>query len=512
MPYKLCDLSAIFLSLTSICCSAVVYADDTADVLDRCGPAPNTSYSDDYKEARQTLDQAAEKSNGNVSANVPDYFSGTGAWGSQSSSTHTTSMSVDHAKTIVAHESKTHAAEILGECGYRLCAIGVKGNAVANLAAIQSLGSVCTVAAKASLGNSESDSVGPTDGDTVVQFSPSSVVHVFEKDTEDVSVNAQRTAIDKIRLVPQAAVAGQQPLVTFLGKAAKSHDTYVDLGDKDNSHKSIVFQLNRPPEDNAIQVVDYMFTLGGSPRQNATVHFTLIHDESVLLPDPSLDCGSFNAHPYLHAAMVGQAASTYDPDRAGTKPPPAKLTANYDWPLSEGSNKVGAASHITASCTDQGLKNGKDRATLAFSDASNAHGSGEYPVTPGRDEASAGWLPEWTGTLTLPGSPSKYSYALRLDIDQIYRKSYGCSLKVISDDLKVNDSFPVTDRRPGSPPSSWQKSLSLDPGVYTLHLLCSQKSLFVDAQFIGSAVENISIDLASERSRKAVAPALTTNH
>lgn len=372
----------------------------TQRLMESCGMPPpmDVKYSSTFKEAvLRTLDRdASNTTDAYLQSIVDSAFIDFGFASTKSDVLHArTDISIDQAETLIESEYKNKPAQILAECGYRVCEINIQGENEQ----LTSLGleNVCTAALKATPGNIS---------DPDVQTSPTSVPYIFPagQDKAFYTVLVEYSGGGNIALAPSLS-----------SEVVQIVSPHGDLHLSPGRAVAVKFQLTRPSLSQCSAVADATFRAKDNYKIRADVSFDLVHDSACMIP-AQVDCGLLNENAVANAySDVGGPPNTGADETWHVIP---EGNTGFGPVVGQYQFNGGGDASVTAntSCAPLQADPAKARLLIEIDDILQADGgqpSGSG-FGPGGDAVSE---PHWKATEVFPGDPVTEKWTLNVDLN-----------------------------------------------------------------------------------------------
>jgi hypothetical protein len=383
---KFCCVRVFALASLILTCSSSVFAQS-------CGvpPPTNTQFSSNFQKAVLKIlsSSSASSTSADLTAITEAAFVDFGFNSDQNTVVNARDqLTLQQAEQFVQQEYKNQTAQIIAECGYRMCTLGSQLNGTL---AATGLANVCGAAIQSL------ELPASTSGGLSVQ--PMSVPYIFQPGQKVSIYNVTLTYTGPEREVI-VDLPGQGDLVSVVSPRTRS----VTL--LHNDVKTIKFRLTKPSSGSDAVTQQMVFRNHGNQQESSTVTVTLIPDKSYLNPPAIVPCGKVK--PNLKAVAFSD-----DPGRG------PKTGTAVDWvqiPVGEAGlgstfeeyhlNGGGdATASLTSSCTE--LTATQTDAVTILRLRPSMHATAGHCCSgfgPGGEAAAD---PEWQTTVALAGDPSR---------------------------------------------------------------------------------------------------------
>lgn len=390
-----------------------------------CGVQPGSfQYSERFYQAEAKLYKSTSATTAGVDV-VYDDLPIKGSFSSKNSVSNYESLTIEQAKSYIQQEHTDRGAQIIAECGYRLCTLANSPGSM-NPIAISVLQEVCTQAL-----TPRDVSVG------LLSASPRVSTTIFDKDektqTHDINVSNTSPGAMPVKAVVDQGTAGG----TYVTVSGQSTFTIPP-----KSSRTVKIVVKRPGTGKTI-TGSVKFVATADSTVSATTDFAIYADPSLLLPSANIPSGTLfpNASLYL------------DIDNP-TSPFTASQPGPYSVPVHQGPymcNPGGfndcAKAEYNASATSSGSS--LDQTAAAFRLDSTIGGT----CGSGNNGGDGGINPRWQTVLSLPGLADRHKWHVKLSSDiRHYKGSCTVSLASKIDAVKIDgvSSLDYADLPPGS--------------------------------------------------------------
>lgn len=364
-----------------------------------CGTPPpaNIQWSENFQKAVLKILSSSNQTNesGDLSAITEDGFLDFG-FKSDNNTTQNArdQLSIQQAEQFVQEEYKNKSAQIIAECGYRMCTLAAQPSGIV---ATAGLANVCSVA----FNNGEVPAIS-----SGLQSLPSAIPFIFrggQKSTLYTAVLANNTQGSVTVIVPNHT--------DFVSVVSPSNH---EIKIASSRYAMIKFRLLRPSLESGPVTQQLIFRDHDNLQAAATFTFTLVPDESDLYPPASIPCGSIN--PKLNAIAYSD-----DPGRG------PKSDTRDGWISIPAGDQSGLSS-----VAEDYTNNGNGHATAALDTSCTQLITTQTEVLtimrikphlwakaghccsgfgPGGEAAAN---PQWKTTITLPGNADKAHWHLTI--------------------------------------------------------------------------------------------------
>ena len=441
-----------------------------------CGVPPGPfSYSHNFYRAEAKYYDSS--SNTSVGATIPvDGLPIKGSLDSGQSVTDWQTLTIQEAQSYVQQEHASKKAQILAECGYRLCELANSPGSVSK-EAVAVYAEVC------------SQSLLPSDSaaNKILTVRPGAETAIFLSNatqTRSVTVTNNSPGSLKVRLSIEPGATGEKVLsvnvpteFTILPKASRS----------------IAVSIKKPTANQALSQ-QLVFEAVNDTTVNARVQFATYSDPALLLPPPSIEPGTIwpNAHIRLD---IDNPTSPFIADHFGP----------YNLPVQQGPQMCNPGGFNTC---------GKSiySATLSSPPSTADHTSAQLSITSylggtcgsGNTGGEGGIQPRWEAPVSLPGLANRQMWKIDLKTDIRYMYNWGggpgqCAVSI----------GPITNMVEKEGQSAGLFSLA--PGSYVLQLSCSATSpdlgCYGHANKVDEAYYNGHFNLTIDAKRVGSSPA-----
>ena len=356
--------------------------------------------------------------------------------------------SIEQAQQFIQREYQNQSAQIVSECGYRICTIASQGGSLA----AAGLANICSAAFRFS---------GSQPEQSALQAQPSTIPYIFGRNQTASIFNAF------ISYGGPGSVNVTVPTNTDLISVDSLFRNFTLNHDQG---RTIKFHLKRPSAEACIVSQEMPFRVTNDVNTLAIFSLSLVHDGSCLQP-VSVSCGSVDPHLSVTAYSDQPSGQGFDPKKdaknvwlavpSGDTP---GLASAYQEYLNNGGGNANA--WLESSCSVLEAQSSSVRFLIQLKthlQAQSGHCCGGSQ--PGGD-AEGG--PEWKTTITLPGDPINQKWNLQLTSTIV--PTSACTVEVDG-----NPPISTTLISPG--PAQTSKWPPLSSGSHQLSAKCSSISI-----------------------------------
>lgn len=356
-----------------------------------CGNSPGAfQYSDRFYQAEAKLYESAAGFSSEASIIYDDLPIKGSLSGNQSIKNYE-SLTTEQARSYIQQEHSDRGAQIIAECGYRLCTLASVPNSL-NQVAISVLGEVCT------------RSINPGDATIgMLAVSPRVSTTIFDTSTSQTRkitiANTSPGAITVNAVLDQGTIGG-----TYLSILGPTSFTIPAKRDQ-----TVQIRVKRPARG-ATVLSSLKLTANADPKVTATTDFVIYSDPSLLLPPATILTGLL----YPNAVIKLDEDNNTSPFIA-TQPGPYSLPLKYVPQGPQKCNPGGTDACAQASYTESMTSppSTLDQVSAVFHLDSTIGGK----CGRGNSGGDAGINPRWETTLSLPGLADRHRWNVKVSTD-----------------------------------------------------------------------------------------------
>jgi hypothetical protein len=378
-------------------------------------------------------------------------------------------LTVDQARSYIQQEHTDRGAQIVAECGYRLCTIAQTPGSM-NDAAIAVLDEICKDALSPhDQSDSNSITVSPTVSTVVFssQASQPRAITVFNHFPGTVNVNV---SVDQGNTNGNYISLDQSSFALAVGQS-----------------KQLTATVTRP-QSGLVVNPSIRFSLAADSKITAITKFTLYPEPELLLPNAVIEDGQL----WPDAKIVLDIDNPTSPFRAG-HPGPYRFPVANTGPQMCNPGGFDTCASATYRATINAPGSTSDRTSATMNMVATVGGK----CGRGSSGGGGGTNPTWQTTLSLPGMPDRHLWNLKVSTDiRHYNDSTGaCTISVGSN----MNAVPIRGRI--------SKTYTLSPGAFNFQISCTgmnpSASCYGHANGINEHYENDHYTVALEAQRVA---------
>jgi hypothetical protein len=410
----------------------------------QCGiqPGPFTYSENFYRAEAKFLDASSSTS---VKATIPiEDLPISGSLDAKQQITNWQTLTIQEARTYVQQEHSTREAQILAECGYRLCLLA-NSPGVVSASAATVYAEVCSQALVPSESARSDISVRPK-ADSVI-FSSTATQN------RSVTVTNGSPGMIKVRSTVAPGPMGGDLITNNTCRGEFTIDP--------NKSKSCTVTLHKPSDGqvaNPELLFELVDTSGGHTVVTRTV-YALYADPALLLPPPQIPLGQFWPNARIRLDIKSD-ASPFRAEHIGPYPMPRNPLDGPNMANPNPGYGTAAAAKYQANITIPTPTS--THASFVLNIQSNTGGTCGYGSFGGEGSVS----PRWEDILSLPGLPNRQVWKIDLKTDVAYRYYFGGGPATcfVSVGPNVN---------PISASAQSQGTLTMNPGSYVVVFSCT---------------------------------------
>jgi hypothetical protein len=353
-----------------------------------CGVPPGSiRFSDTFYRAEARLYQANEGISGEFATVTSDLLPIRGSLGASQAVTKSENLTVTQAREYVQAEHAAHGAQILAECGYRLCELA-RATSTLPGPSIALLAEICGAALPSTNAPAIATSSVRPRVDTVIFASAPTQARTLT------ITNPFPATLDVALLIEGGTTAGSDSLVHV-------NQSTVTIPSKSAAKISVT--LDRPPRD-AIVTPSIVVQASDGTILGQT-QYNLIQDPALLLPPADIGAGML--YPNARIKVDTNTAPFVAEHPGPYVPPVAEQGPSMNHP------SLGTAAHATYSAQYERLAPRPNHVYASLTISANVGGVCGTANTGG----AGGITPRWTTVLSLPGITARHQWNVTIGTD-----------------------------------------------------------------------------------------------